>query len=258
MIIKRFVSLFRTTGFKIIAFAALLATSVLIALAMLLGNEAGQFVIRVRDDSLTKSIALTEGDYKDASSYSSTLQAPGMTGMSDYSAPYFIKLGYRDLDEITATPGQHKTDGSSLYAYTFFIVNTTPDGSNVGIDVQMNYSKVTNDVDKVIRVMTYAYSSNTAAPEIYQAKEKEDVNIDYQKDFDYVIEPQYFETEQTAGGTVFTNQHYTIGTTASESVEKINYMKYSVFFWLEGNDPECDEHIMGGTIKFELTVSVSM
>jgi hypothetical protein len=35
-------------------------------------------------------------------------------------------------------------------------------------------------------------------------------------------------------------------------------MKYSVFFWLEGNDPECDEDIMGGTIKFDLTVSVSM
>ena len=35
-------------------------------------------------------------------------------------------------------------------------------------------------------------------------------------------------------------------------------MKYSVFFWLEGNDPECDERVMGGTIKFDLTVSVSM
>lgn len=258
MIIKRFVSLFRTTGFKVIAFAALLATSVLIALAMLLGNEAGQFVIRVRDDSLDKSIALTVGDYNDSNTYSSTLQADGMTGMSDYSAPYFIKLGYNDLDEITATTGHYRNDGASLYAYTFYIVNTTPDGSNVGIDVDMSYSKVTNDVDKVIRVMTYAYSSNTATPEIYQAREKDDVNIDYVKDYDYVIEPQFFETEETAGGRVFSKQHYIIGTTASEATQKVNYMKYSVFFWLEGNDPECDEHIKGGTIKFELTVSVSM
>ncbi len=255
MIIKRFVSLFRTTGFKVIAFLALLATSVLIALAMLLGNEAGQFVIRVRDDSLEKSIALTT-DLEDE--YKPVLQAPGMTGMADYSAEYFIKLGYDDLDEITATTGQYLNEGSSLYAYTFYIVNTTPDGSNVGIDVAMNYSKVTKDVHKVIRIMTYAYSTNTSVPEIYQAAEEEGSNIDYVKDYGYVIEPILFKSEEVAEGVVFDNQHYTIGTTASESATRINYMKYSVFFWLEGNDPECDERVMGGTIKFDLTVSVSM
>ena len=255
MIIKRFVSLFRTTGFKVIAFLALLATSVLIALAMLLGNEAGQFVIRVRDDSLEKSIALTTDLEEEGKP---VLQAPGMTGMADYSAAYFIKLGYDDLDEITATTGQYLNEGSSLYAYTFYIVNTTPDGSNVGIDVAMNYSKVTKDVHKVVRIMTYAYSTNTSVPEIYQAAEEEGSDIDYVKDYGYVIEPILFKNEEVAEGVVFDNQHYTIGTTASESATRINYMKYSVFFWLEGNDPECDERVMGGTIKFDLTVSVSM
>jgi len=257
MIIKRFVSLFKTTGFKVIAFIALLATSVLIALAMLLGNEAGQFVIRVRDDSLNKSIMVTT-DYADKSQYQPVLQAPGMTNMSDYSAEYFIKLGYNDLDEITAKSGQYTNDGSSLYAYTFYIVNTTEDGSNVGVDVSMSYSKVTKNLDKAIRVMTYAYSTNTSTPEIYQAKETDGVEIDYVKDYGYVIEPQLFKEEGVNGGVVFDDQHYTIGTTASESANRINYMKYSVFFWLEGNDPECDEDIMGGTIKFDLTVSVSM
>ena len=181
-----------------------------------------------------------------------------MTGMADYSAEYFIKLGYNDLDEITAQTGQYTNEGASLYAYTFYIVNTTPDGSNVGIDVGMTYSKVTKSVDKVIRVMTYAYSTNTSVPEIYQAREEDGSEIDYVKDYGYVIEPLLFKDEAVDGGTIFDNQHYTIGTTASESATRINYMKYSVFFWLEGNDPECDEDIMGGTIKFDLTVSVSM
>lgn len=257
MIIKRFVSLFRTTGFKIIAFAALLATSVLIALAMLLGNEAGQFVIRVRDDSLAKSIAVTT-DVENKDSYSATLEAPGMTGMADYTAKYFVKLGYNDLDEITADSGLYTKEGSTLYAYTFYIVNTTPDGSNVGVDISMNYSKVTKNVDKVIRVMTYAYSSTESTPEIYQAAEEEESNIDYVRDAGYVIEPTLFKSEDTASGVVFDDQHYTIGSTASESETKINHLKYSVFFWLEGNDPECNEEIMGGTIKFDLTVAVSM
>ena len=258
MVIKKFVSLFRSTGFKVIAFLALLATSVLIALAMLLGNEAGQFVIRVRDESLVKSIALTT-DLDNSDSYVSTLQAPGMSSFADYSASYFIKLGYNDLDEITAQTGQYVKDGNCLYVYTFYIVNTTEDGSNVGVDIAMNYSKVTNDVDKAIRVMTYAYSTNTSVPEIYQASESDGTEVDYVKDYGYVIEPVLFKEQNVDGGIVFDEQHYTIGSTASESASKINYMKYSVFFWLEGNDPECREDIIGGgTIKFDLTVSVSM
>ena len=55
---RRLVSLFKTTWFKMAAFLVLLATSVMIGLAMLLGNEAGQFVIRVRDDSYDKSIGI--------------------------------------------------------------------------------------------------------------------------------------------------------------------------------------------------------
>jgi len=257
VIIKRFVSLFKTTGFKVIAFLALLATSILIALAMLLGNEAGQFVIRVRDESLTKSIAVTT-DLEDKESYASTLSAPGKVGMAEYSAKYFIKLGYNDLDEITASSGLYENEANSLYAYTFYIVNTTADGSNVGIDVSMNYSKISNNVDKACRIMTYARSTSRSVPEIYQAREADGVEIDYVRDYDYVIEPQFFSEENPDGGVVFEKQHYTIGTTASESATRINYMKYTVFFWLEGNDPECKEGILGGTIKFDLLISVSM
>ena len=117
MIIKRFVSLFKTTGFKVIAFIALLATSILIALAMLLGNEAGQFVIRVRDDSLTKSIAVTT-DLEDKDTYASVLQAPGMTNMADYSAEYFIKLGYKSFlicTDIVFTSGSLVSLVSSIF-----------------------------------------------------------------------------------------------------------------------------------------------
>jgi hypothetical protein len=259
MIIRRFVSLFATPLAKIIAFILLAGTSVLIALGMLLGNEAGQFVIRVRDDSTEKSIALTT-DYEDPTTYNSTLHPEGMTGFGDYSAAYFIRLGYNDLDAITAETGiYHQNDNEnnrSLYVYTFYIVNTTADGSNVGVDVSMTYSKVTNNVDKAIRVMTYARSSESSIPEIYMHSDDED--IDYVRDYDYVIEPQIFEEETNTGGTVFTKQHYTIGSTASQMQNRVNYMKYSVFFWLEGNDPECDERIFGGTIRFDLQVTVSM
>ena len=183
------------------------------------------------------------------------LKADGMTGMTDYSAAYFVKLGYNDLDAITATTGNYVNEGSSLYAYTFYIVNTTKDKSNVGVNVSMTYSKVTKGVDNAVRIMTYAYSSNESTPEIYQKSDA--AEIDYVADYGYIQQPILFAEEKTSSGTIFTNQHYVIGSTASQG-ERVDYLKYSVFFWLEGNDPECDENIQGGTIKFDLQVAVSM
>ena len=262
---KGFVSLFKTPLAKVIAFVLLLGTSILIALAMLLGNEAGQFVIRVRNDSLEKSIAVTL-DYQDPATYSSVLHADGMTGFSDYSAEYFIKLSYKDLNAMTAKSGPYQEkdneNNRSLYGYTFYIVNTTEDGSNVGVDIKMTYSGVSKNVDKAIRVMTYATSSSGETPKIYMHT-GEDPKY-YVDECKYVIEPFYFEEEDAASGTVFsggnglTKQHYTIGTTASQQSQSIDYLKYSVFFWLEGNDPQCNEDIFGGTIKFDLEVSISM
>jgi hypothetical protein len=39
-------------------------------------------------------------------------------------------------------------------------------------------------------------------------------------------------------------------------VEPNDYIKYSVLFWLEGNDPDCVDSILNGTIKFSLKLSI--
>ena len=39
-------------------------------------------------------------------------------------------------------------------------------------------------------------------------------------------------------------------------VEPNEYIKYSVLFWLEGNDPDCVDSILGGTVKFSLKLSI--
>ncbi len=318
MIIKRFVSLFSTTSFKVIAFLVLLITSVMIALAMLLGKEAGNFVIRVQDGISDKSISLSTGDPKDSSTWKSKLEAEGMTGMTDYTASYFVKLGYTDLNAITKTTGQYTREGNSLYAYTFYIVNTSPSG-NVGVNLTLSYSGATNDIDEAIRVMTYAQASTISTPEIYMAEDDESLytttkeyETGYYETTDEVFlssktyyvekvsgsEVTYVEAEVTVGqaipttttyyeyknawteevteypysdyilqpktfagsGTVFNDQYYIIGQTAGQEEQSgytKNYLKYSVFFWLEGKDPECDERILGGSIKFDLTVQVA-
>ena len=60
MLIKKFVSLFRSKAFKIAACILLFIISALIGFSMLLGQEAGTFVIRVQSGDENKSIAITD------------------------------------------------------------------------------------------------------------------------------------------------------------------------------------------------------
>ena len=73
MLIKKFVSLFRSKAFKIAACILLFIISALIGFSMLLGQEAGTFVIRVQSGDDKKSIAITDvGLYSESPDLSST------------------------------------------------------------------------------------------------------------------------------------------------------------------------------------------
>ena len=263
MVISKVVSLFKGKAFKIALLAALFLTSLVIALAMLLGREAGTFVIRVQDGDLNKSIAITidKPDNKDA--YTSKLSAPGVSGFTDYSPEYFLEAGYEELDRIQEQypglytvgnfSGSTKVDerssemaGCCLYVYTFYIVNTGV--GQAGVNVVLNYDRVTKGLDNCIRIMTYAKDYYTSDPQIYQKADT--THKEYDK---YIINPTPFKTVYESSGVIFDDQHYNI-----DFQEGSNYMGYSIFFWIEGEDPDESEEIFGSTINFSVYVSVDM
>lgn len=266
MVINKIVSLFKGKAFKIALLVALFLTSLIIALAMLLGREAGTFVIRVQDGDLDKSIAITIDDPSVKGSYTSKLSAPGVSGFTDYSPEYFLEAGWSELDRIQQEyPGlytvgdfagatkNHENDaklensvGCCLYVYTFYIVNTGV--GQVGVNVSMSYDRVTRGLDKCIRIMTYAKDYYTSDPQIYQRPD--DVEVEYDK---YVIKPKSFAEIGDSSGVVFNDQHFNI-----DFQEGSNYLGYSIFFWIEGNDPDESTEIFGATINFSVNVSVDM
>ncbi len=266
MIISKVVSLFKGKAFKIALLAALFLTSLVIALAMLLGREAGTFVIRVQDGDLNKSIAITIDKPDNKGSFTSKLSAPGVSGFTDYSPEYFLEAGYEELDRIQEEyPGlytvgdfagatrNHENDaklensvGCCLYVYTFYIVNTGV--GQAGVNVIMNYDKVTKGLDNCIRIMTYAKDYYTSDPKIYQKPDSQ--NVEYDK---YIINPTPFKTINESSGVIFDDQHYNI-----DFQEGSNYMGYSIFFWIEGNDPDETKEIFGSTINFSVYISVDM
>jgi len=270
VVVKKIVSLFKGKAFKIALLVALFLTSTLIALAMLLGREAGQFVIRVQDGDLQKSIAICEGEkgQPNTSKLTSKLSAPGVSGFTDYSPEYFLHARYQELDRIQAeekplyTVGNFSgatkapesdskldgTVGCCLYVYTFYIVNTGTGA--VGVTARLDYSNVTKGLDKCIRIMTYARDNQTIDPKIYQRSDEQKVPYP-----NYIIQPEEFKTvdDSSGSGVIFDDQTYFVN-----YEEGSNYLAYSIFFWIEGNDPDETEEIFGSTINFSLYLQVEM
>ena len=97
---NRVVSLFKSKSFKLALAIVLFVAAVLIILAMTLGNQAGQFVIRVQSGAADKSIAITDSkDVTDDKQYAKTKTVPGIENMLDYSPGYFLTSGYKKLNE---------------------------------------------------------------------------------------------------------------------------------------------------------------
>lgn len=242
---RTFVSLFRNMAFRTVLMIGLFLTSVLIILAMLLGNESGNFVIQVEDGDVEKSIGVTE-NIEDGV-YPRRLIVEGMKNISDNTPLYFLGSTYeaqqQRLKEHTLEPGR-KIDGDNLYIYTFYIVNTGSKALN--LDIEMTMSNITKGMDNAIRILTYNETDEIV--HIYQKKDEEPAEYSY-----YLLN----EVTTFTSGTKAFNESAVL---RSGTPEDKGYIKYSVLYWLEGQDPECTNEgaksIASGTIKFNLNIKV--
>ena len=230
------VSIFNSTSFKITALVALFLTSLIIILALSIGNEAGNFVVQVESGNISKTLSITE-DLDDEMSLTDRLVTSGIRNISDNAPQLFMPNGIDDVKEMTEEPGLNLVY-KDLYIYTFYVVNTCEQDLN--LEFNMKITTVHNNLDKAIRVMTY--NETTEKLNIYQARdeiEKEYIHYQYQ--------PQLFVDDKTV---------FLENSTLKSNEEENHYIKYSIFIWIEGEDPECNESIYLSAIKFQLEIKV--
>ena len=266
---KSFVSLFKTPIAKIAILVALLFVSSVVIISVLLGNEAGSFVIQVKNGDPEASVSITEVDMEqleldgkvpENSDLASMLTPEGVTSFIDYNPERFLENEYQTLKEYASKPGivlegSEKT-GYNLYCYTFYIVNT---GSGaININISMDYSKVTNYFDEVARVLTFCEKRYSGDDEvkIYQKQDKEPHTYK-----GYTITPKAFAEEGNGKGVVYNDEALMLDatTTNADGTKKYAYLKYSVLFWLEGEDPDSEfynEKLYNGTIRYSLNIDV--
>lgn len=240
----KFISLFKSKAFKATLMVGLFLTSLLIALAMLLGNESGNFVIQVEDGSHEKAIAITDDLSTDV--YVSKIVTEGADGMTCTNPASFlesknIEKQRAKVAEFAQTAGRVYTD-ETVYIYTFYIVNTGNQACN--IEISLNISNIVGNIDQAIRIMTY--NPNSIAEQgtirIYQAQDS------VAQEYIYPTIPELFESSSV----IFSQQEFL----SAGKVSDPTIIPYTVFMWLDGDDPDATDQLFNSSIKFTLDIKV--
>ena len=132
-------------------------------------------------------------------------------------------------DNIDMVNGSH--NGDSFIAYTFYLINSGDD--TISYEGEMTIENVTKNVDEAVRVAVYKNGEKTV----------------------------YGKTKSNGGGmesdcdSEFLSSTIVMRTSA-EGFESKAKDKYTIVIWLEGNDPDCLDNIIGGTLKLGMDFKI--
>jgi hypothetical protein len=132
-------------------------------------------------------------------------------------------------ENINSIDGEH--NGENYLAYTFYLENAG------AVDVSYQYaiyiSDITHDLDEAIRVR------------LYMGDEFE----------------TYAKTRSDGlGAELDSKEFYSSNVVCQDRVDNFksgDIQKFTVVVWIEGNDPDCIDWLIGGTIKIEMQMSVA-
>lgn len=182
-------------------------------------DKMGSFTIKVNKYDMARQ-GITLSETPDIDNPKSRLNADIKVDMYNISGLDLPK----DLDEHD---GSH--NGDNYIAYTFYLANSGSD--TVAVKYSLDMSNITKNVDSAIRVRIYEDGEAT----------------DYAK--------RKTNGEPEAGTTPFPGALVAAeGTIPAFSPG--DKRKYTVVIWLEGDDPDCVNDIIGGSMKFEMNFNI--
>ncbi len=196
--------------------AAIIVLLGLIYVWAVLYKKTGSFTVSVdKYDRTQYGLTLSESrDMTHSTAYLNARIVEDITNIAGETLP----------ENIDMIDGEH--NGENHIAYTFYLQN--------GGDVTLTYeyscdiSNITNDLDEAIRIRIY-------------------------KDGEFAT---YAKTKSNGGGAEpGTVEFYSANVVALETVEDFKpnaVTKFTVVIWIEGNDPDCVDWLIGGEIKVEM------
>lgn len=206
--------------------SALFLIVLLLYLFSLISQQAGRFTVRSHDGArgliLSESIDFVE--------YSAMLEAAPVDGMDNITHSW---LQGEEMEIITGTDGSHNGEKYSYLAYTFYVKNTGIEDIDYQASIDLEYVKLA--VDEAVRVELFLNGEST----VY-AKPAKDGKPE--------VDPEFETTPFADAVTVcdYLREDFKVG----------DIDKYTVLIWLEGEDPECVNDILGGELKMSMNFFV--
>lgn len=237
-------SIFRVKG----ALQTLLILLIILGIAYAMAafyTQSGEFVISLDKKMASDGFVISETpDFSEKliTLHGDVVEAAYNIDISDISADVM------DID------GSH--NGINYLAYTFYLKNET--GETRDYQYQLNLKKSTKGSEKAAWIMVYknnemnlyAMKNSDGTPEkIYSYSEYP--FLEYTADAgEYIKEAGDGRYELTARPFI---SKTAVCTGYREGIKDEEVDKYTVVIWIEGDDPDCTDDIIGGTIEFGMT-----
>ena len=217
--VKRHFILMRVLALLVIILVLLVAVAYAISYFY---DKFGSFTVKVNKyDMVHQGLTLSETpDYDRSNAVLNANIVYDMTNISGEDIP-------PNVDKIN---GSH--NGDSYIAYTFYLINSGDD--TVSYTGEMNIENVTKGVDEAVRIAVYKNGEKT----VYGKTKSSGAGKESDCDSEFLSSSIVMRT-------------------AGEKFKAKDKDKYTVVIWLEGNDPDCLDNIVGGTLKLSMNFKIT-
>ena len=203
-----------------VALAALLTLLGMFYIVAVLYKQSGSFTVSLDKFEMTKyGLSLSESsDMLYPSSYLNAVIDEEITNISEDKIPANVNM----ID------GEH--NGDDYIAYTFYLQNAGE--AMVSYEYTVYINNVTQNLDSAIRTRLYVDGEYTT-----YAKTRTD----------------------GTGAEKGTKEFYSADVIEKRRVEEFapgDVTKFTVVIWIEGNDPDCTDWLIGGQVHIEMGISI--
>ena len=209
---------------RLLSILLVLLTTLAIVLYVIaaLYEKSGSFTVSINKYEMTK-YGLTLSESRDMTHNTSHLNAKINEKMTNIA-------GETIDPNVDMIDGEH--NGRDYIAYTFYVQNAGE--VEVSYDYEIKMSGITNGLDEAIRIKLYV---NGGEP------------ITYAKTKSNGTGPE--------PGTVEFHSATTVALDRIDAFCPGDKTKFTVVIWLEGNDPDCIDWLIGGKMKLEMDIGIA-
>lgn len=187
---------------------------------VLLYDRTGRFSVAVDNPDVTYALTLCEhDDFRTRSSRLTNDQQVTISNLCGEALP-------KNIDQVD---GEH--NGDHYLAYTFYCKNIGAGRENM--EYELTFNNVTNHIDECIRVRIYV----NGVPTDYAKTRSDGAGM----------EPHLCDKSFLG--------RYVVCREVIQDVPYGGVVKFTVVIWVEGDDPDCNDSVVNGKIKFDMQIT---